>query len=257
MTLVCGVAGLTLGAAAARAQSPSPPAAHPAAPWSYEGADGPAHWGDLDPDYSACKLGKAQSPIDIRTAQQADLPAIHFEYKSGPLVIINNGRTAVRVNYRPGNGNFLVVGDERYELTQFHFHRPSEEYLHGKRYAMVLHLVHTASNGKAAAVAVMVEPGEANATVAKLWEHMPRTEGPEHEIAGVQIDPQELLPRQTGYYTYEGSLTAPPCTEGVTWYVLKTPIEVSPAQIQAFAALYPHDVRPLQPRNGRIVRESR
>jgi carbonic anhydrase len=100
-------------------------------------ASGPEHWGDLDPDYAACKVGKEQSPIDMRNAKKTQLPAIRFEYKSGPLKIINNGYTAVRVNYAPGNGNFLFMGDQSYELTQFHFHHPSEESIHGKPYDMV------------------------------------------------------------------------------------------------------------------------
>ena len=116
--------------------------------WSYEGASGPEHWGDLDPDYAACKVGKEQSPIDIRNAKKVELPAIRFVYKSGPLKIINNGYTAVRVNYAPGNGNLLFVGDQRYELTQFHFHHPSEESILGKPYDMVAHLMHESSDGK-------------------------------------------------------------------------------------------------------------
>ena len=224
--------------------------------WSYEGANGPEHWGDLDPEYAACKVGKEQSPIEIRNAVKAALPAIRFEYKSGPLKIINNGYTAVRVNYAPGNGNFLVVGDTRYELTQFHFHRPSEEYIHGKPSDMVAHLMHQASDGKVAAVAVLLKAGSANTTVHQLWEHMPNTPGKEEVIAGVEVNPTGLLPRDTSYYTYMGSLTAPPCSENVTWFVLKTPVEISAEEISAFAKLYPHDVRPLQPLNGRVVKET-
>jgi carbonic anhydrase len=226
-------------------------------PWSYEGPKGPDHWGDLDPDYAACKVGKEQSPIDIRSANKVDLPAIRFEYKSGPLRIINNGYTAVRVNYPPGNGNFLIVGDKRYELTQFHFHRPSEEFIQGKPYDMVIHLLHAAGDGKVAAVAVFLNSGSANATIQRLWEHMPRTAGKETRIAGVAVNPAGLLPHDTGYYTYMGSQTAPPCSEGVTWFVLKTPIDISADEISAFAKLYPHDVRPPQPLNGRVVQESR
>jgi len=226
-------------------------------PWSYEGPRGPDHWGDLDPDYAACKAGKEQSPIDIRSANKVDLPAIRFEYKSGPLRIINNGYTAVRVNYPPGNGNFLIVGDKRYELTQFHFHRPSEEFIQGKPYDMVIHLMHAAGDGKVAAVAVFLNSGSANATIRRLWEHMPRTAGKETRIAGVTVNPAGLLPHDTGYYTYMGSQTAPPCSEGVTWFVLKTPIDISADEISAFAKLYPHDVRPPQPLNGRVVQESR
>jgi carbonic anhydrase len=173
-------------------------------PWSYAGAKGPEHWGDLDPQYAPCKDGKAQSPIDIGRTEKADLPSLRFEYHGGPLHVINNGYTALRVDY-VHSGDFLVVGTQRYELTQFHFHRPGEETTHGKRYDMLLHLMHAAND--------------------------------------------------TAYYTYEGSQTAPPCSEGVTWFVMKTPMEISAEAIHAFAKLCPHDVRPLQPLNGRVVKE--
>ncbi len=225
--------------------------------WSYAGDRGPSHWGALDPDYRACESGKAQSPIDIEATRKADLPSLRFAYHPGPLTIINNGYTAVRVDYRAGNGNFLVVGDKRYELTQFHFHRPSEEKIRGQTYPMVLHLMHRGEGGKVVGVAVMLKEGRANSTIARLWKYMPSRPGEDHLIAGVTIDPQSLMPAKRGYYTYEGSQTAPPCTEGVTWYVMKTPIEISGDQIAAFAKLYPHDVRPVQPLNRRVVEESR
>jgi carbonic anhydrase len=235
--------------------------------WSYGGALGPEHWGDLDPEYAACKTGREQSPIDIQSAEktgihnEAQLPAIRFEYKNGPLKIINNGYTAVRVNYAPGNGNFLIVGDKRYELTQFHFHRPSEEEIHGKPSDMVIHLMHQSADGKVVGVAILLKAGGANATIQELWKYMPQTAGAEHEIPEVQINPAGLLPHNSAenagpYYTYAGSQTAPPCTEGVTWFVLKTPMEISAQEIAAFARLYPHDVRPVQPLNGRVVKES-
>jgi carbonic anhydrase len=223
--------------------------------WTYEEEK---HWSDLDPDYATCNAGKEQSPIDIRNAEKAELPAIRFEYRSGPLkYLINNGHT-IRVNYHdaPGSENFLIVGDKRYQLTQFHFHRPSEEYIHGHQYEMVVHLMHQAGDGKVAGVAVLLKAGSANATIQQLWEHMPRTEGKEQEIAGVEVNPAGLLPHDTAYYTYAGSLTAPPCTEGVTWFVLKTPVDISAGEISAFAKLYPHDVRSPQPLNGRVVKES-
>jgi carbonic anhydrase len=227
--------------------------------WEYEGAKGADHWSELDPDYAICNVGKEQSPIDIRSAEKAELPALRFESKSGPLkYLINNGYT-IRVNYHdaPGSGNSLTVGDKRYQLTQFHFHRPSEEYIHGKPYDMVAHLMYQASDGKVAGVAVLLKAGSANATIQQLWEHMPKTEGKEEEIAGVEINPAGLLPHDTAaYYVYMGSLTAPPCTEGVTWFVLKTPVEISAEEISAFARLYPHDVRLPQPLNGRVVKES-
>jgi carbonic anhydrase len=227
-------------------------------PWDYHGARGAEHWSELDPDYAACNAGKEQSPIDIRNAEKADLPAIRFEYKSGSLkYVINNGHT-IRVNYPniPESGNSLVVGDKRYELTQFHFHRPSEEYLHGRPYDMEVHLMHQASDGKVAGVAVFLKVGGANATIQKLWQYMPKIEG-QVEVTGVEVNPAGLLPHDTGYYTYLGSQTAPPCTEGVTWFVLKSPVSISAEEVNAFAMLYPHNVRPLQQLNGRLVKESR
>jgi carbonic anhydrase len=254
ITAVLLVAAMGLSPAAARAQ-----VAHGSewkTEWGYQGAIGPDHWAGLAPEYAACN-GKRQSPLDIRTASKAQLPALHFDYRSAPLTIDNNGVT-IRVNYPPGASNdFLVVGDTRYQLVQFHFHRPSEEYINGKPYPMALHLMHKSGDGKIVGVTVMLVPGAANATVQQLWDHMPMTPGPDQKVAGVAVNPADLLPPSYGYYTYAGSLTAPPCTEGVTWIVLKYPVEISPAQIAAFARLFPHDVRPPQPLNGRVVQESR
>jgi carbonic anhydrase len=227
--------------------------------WTYEGLAGAAHWSELDPAYAACNSGKEQSPIDIRGAEKANLPVLRFEYKSSPLkYLINNGYT-IRVNYHDASetGNFLIVGDQRFQLTQFHFHHPSEEYVDGKAYEMEVHLMHQAADGKVAGVVVLLNAGEANEMVQTLWQHMPRTESKEEEIPGVEINPAHLLPADTtAYYQYTGSLTAPPCTEGVSWFVLKNPVSLSPEQIRAFAELYPHDVRPLQPLNGRTIKES-
>ena len=235
--------------------------------WEYEGPKGASHWSELDPAYAICNVGKEQSPIDIQGTEKAALPALRFESKSGPLkYLVNNGYT-VRVNYHddPGAGSQLMVGDKRYQLAQFHFHRPSEEYIHGKPFDMVAHLMYRSGDGAVVGVAVLLKAGRANATVRQLWEHMPKLESKvlpdfshqEQEIPGVTIDPGGLLPHHFAYYTYMGSVTAPPCTEGIRWYVLKTPVDISAKQIEAFAELYPHDVRPLQPLNGRVVQESR
>jgi carbonic anhydrase len=225
-------------------------------PWTYEGERGSDHWADLDSQYAACR-GREQSPIDIRNAQKADLPALRFDYRNGAIDYVTNNGATIRVNYGDkGSGDFLIVGDTRYQLTQFHFHRPSEERFDGKAYDMVLHLMHKSSEGKVAGVAVLLKTGGANAAIQKLWAHMPRREGDE-AVAGLQIDPADMLPAKLGYYIYQGSQTAPPCHEGVTWFVLKTPVEISAAQIAAFAKLYPHDVRAVQPLNGRAVKETR
>jgi carbonic anhydrase len=247
---------------ASRAQAQDAQGSHPyvspwKTPWDYEGPRGSAHWSELDPAYAACD-GKEQSPIDIRNPEKSALPALRFDYHSGPIqYVINNGHT-IRVNYyAPGSGDFLVFAGMRYQLTQFHFHRPSEELVNGNSYDMVLHLMHETSDGKVAGVAVFLRAGKGNPAVQEVWDHMPPAEG-QNVVRALQLNPMDLLPSDTAaYYMYTGSVTAPPCTEGVTWFVLKKPITVSPAQISAFAKLYPDDVRPPQPLNGRIVKESR
>jgi carbonic anhydrase len=225
-------------------------------PWDYQGPRGSAHWGELDPAYAACN-GKEQSPIDIRVTEKIALPALRFDYHPGPIqYIINNGHT-IRVDYyAPGSANFLVFGGARYQLTQFHFHHPSEEQVNGKPYDMVLHLMHETIDRRVAGVAVFLQRGKRNAAVQEIWDHMPSDEG-QNSVA-LKLNPMDFLPRDTAaYYMYMGSLTAPPCTENVLWFVLKKPITVSPAQISAFAKLYPDDVRPPQPLDGRVVKESR
>jgi carbonic anhydrase len=249
---------LTLAAAPALAFAQS--AAEPTyvspwrTPWTYRGERGSEHWSDLDPQYAACK-GASQSPIDIRHTVKSDLPALGFDYHGAQIdYVVNNGHT-IRVDY-PRSGDFLIVGDKRYELTQFHFHRPSEERIGGKAYAMVVHLMHRSPDGEIAGVAVLVRSGRANAAVQGVWDHMPPSEG-QRKAESLMVNPADFLPQYRGYYAYTGSQTAPPCNEGVKWFVLKDPIELSAAQIGAFAKLYPDDVRPVQPLNGRIVHESR
>jgi carbonic anhydrase len=227
-------------------------------PWDYSGTRGPERWSELDPAYAACNRGKEQSPIDIDATQRADLPALRFEYLNSAVhYVINNGHT-IRVDYHdaPPQGSFLVVDGKRYQLTQLHFHRPSEELIHGRRYDMVLHLMHKAADGEVVGVAVLLQAGQANATIAQLWQHMPQREG-QLDVGDLKINPAGMLPQLRGYYVYSGSVTAPPCTEGVKWFVLKTPVQLSIAQIHSFARLYPDDVRAVQPLNGRTVLESR
>jgi carbonic anhydrase len=246
-----------LAAAALAILAGTPAGSQWTVPWAYEGPRGVEHWAELDPSYAPCN-GKQQSPIDIRGAVKAKLPPLHFDYKSEPLKdLINNGYT-IRLNYHdaPGAGSVLIIGGERYQLTQLHFHRPSEETIDGKRAPMVLHLMHTSSTGKVLGVAVLLTEGKPNATVQKIWNKMPTIKGDEYAVPGVSIDPAGMLPLTLGYYTYMGSITAPPCTEGVQWIILKTPVEVSRAQVDAFARLYSHDIRPLQPLNGRVIQQS-
>ncbi len=139
---------------------------HPEHEWGYSGSEGPAHWGELGPEFATCKTGHRQSPVNIVDAQSADLPAIHFEYKPSALHIINNGHT-IEIEYAPGS--FITIGDKRYELQQFHFHRPSEETIKGKRFPMEVHLVHSDAAGNLAVVSVLLEKGSANSLVDTLW----------------------------------------------------------------------------------------
>ena len=252
--LILTLTAMLLSVASAQQPAPEHYVSPWKTPWTYEQA---SHWSDLDPQYALCNTGKEQSPIDIRSAQKSDLKPLQFESKSGPLRYVINNRHTIRVNYHAGNANLLTADGTRYELTQFHFHHPSEEAVDGKRYDMEVHLMYQAADGKAAGVTVFVKPGIANSGLETMWRHMPAAEGQE-EVAGAEINPDNLLPRDTGaYYMYMGSVTAPPCTEGVTWFVLKSPIELSQQQIDAFAKLFPNDARPLQPLNGRIVKQNR
>jgi len=236
----------------ALAYAPLPAVAQQAAAphWTYEGEHGPTHWGSLEADFETCKLGKHQSPIDIRGAKAVALPAIQFAYEPSPLKLIDNGHT-VQVTYAPGS--FISVGDQKYELQQFHFHHPAEEKVNGKPYPLVAHLVHKNAEGKLAVVAVLLAEGRASPFVENLWKYLPAEEGKEVAPEGVTVDVASLLPAKRGYYTFTGSLTTPPCTEGVTWFVLKTPVQVSKGQVDAFAKKYPHNARPVQPLNGRVV----
>jgi carbonic anhydrase len=221
--------------------------------WSYSGDHGPSHWGDLEPDYATCSAGKHQSPIDVKGAKKdASLEPIQFDYKPVPLKVINNGHT-IQINY--DSGSSVTVGGETYPLIQFHFHKPSEEEITGTKYDMVIHLVHKLRD-RLLVVGVLVKSGAENPMIKTLWANLPATEGKESEVAGVTINAADLLPAARNYYTFDGSLTTPPCTEGVHWYVIKTPIHFSAAQVTAFGKIYPMNARPIQPSNGREIRES-
>jgi carbonic anhydrase len=222
--------------------------------WGYAGAQGPTHWGDLKPEFAPCKNGHRQSPVDISNTQKADLPALKFDYAKSPLHIIDNGHT-IMINY--ASGSSLRVGDKQYQLKQFHFHRPSEEKIYGKHFEMVVHLVHADQQGHLAVVAVLLEKGADNPLVDELWKDLPKEKEKEEVMDNVQIDLTTLLPEDRGYYTFSGSLTTPPCSEDVTWFVLKHPVTVTAAEIEQFGKLYRDDARPTQPLYDRTVLESK
>jgi carbonic anhydrase len=222
--------------------------------WTYTGADGPAAWGKLDAAYATCSQGPAQSPIDIKGAKKADLPGLQFNYNSAPLNIIDNGHT-IQVNYAPGST--LTVGDKTYMLKQFHFHHPSEEHINGHGYDMVAHLVHADDQGHLAVVGILIKKGSSNALIDSVWKNIPSQKEKAVDVPGASVNAKDLLPSDHAYYTFTGSLTTPPCSEGVTWFVMKEQLALSPEQIAAFAKIYPLNARPIQPLNGRELTESK
>jgi carbonic anhydrase len=222
--------------------------------WEYKGKDGPKNWGNLDPAYSNCAMGHTQSPINIAGAKKSDLPALTFDYQTVPLNIINNGHT-IQVTYAPGSN--LTVGGKTYVLKQFHFHHPSEEHVNGHGFDMVAHLVHSDAEGHLAVVAILLHQGDASALIDELWKNIPTEKEKAVDVPSVKLNVKDLLPADHGYYTFAGSLTTPPCSEGVTWFVLKTPVTLSAGQLATFAKLYPKDARPIQAANGREILETR
>ena len=255
-------------AAAARARKAAQARPKPAAPavavmtapaikpypgnvWSYEGETGPANWG-RNPAWTQCATGNRQSPIDLRDGMKVDLEQIVFDYRPSSFNVTDNGHT-VQVNV--GGGNYITVGGRSYELLQFHFHRPSEERINGKSFEMVVHLEHKDSEGKQAVVSVLLERGKAQTMIQTVWNNLP-LEKNDTVAPSVVLDPADVLPARRDYFTYMGSMTKPPCSEGVLWLVMKQPVQASPAQMALFARLYPLNARPVQAHAGRVVKES-
>lgn len=239
--------------ATALAAEPAQNAPHPAgAPqhWGYEGDAGPSHWGELSADFRTCTIGVQQAPIDLSGAIKAQPGPLQVEHRPMPLRVVNNGHT-IQVNTPPGNR--LEIAGKAYDLLQFHFHHPSEHLLAGKAFDLECHFVHKAADGALAVIGVFIRPGAANASLTPIWQAMPSAAGPEKTVSGVLVDTAGLLPKQRGYYRYFGSLTTPPCSEGITWTVFRTPVHASPEQIRRFAALFPMNARPAQPLNRRFL----
>ncbi len=236
-------------AKAAAGQKASAHAAH----WSYGGDGGPAQWGQLKPEFSACANGSRQSPIDIRSGVKVDLEPIQFDYRPSAFGVIDNGHT-IQVNV--GGGNAIEVQGRRYDLVQFHFHRPSEERINGRQFDMVAHLVHKDPEGRLAVVAVLLDRGgAAQPLIQTVWNNLPLEKGSEVSVRG-DIDMNHLLPADRRYFTYMGSLTTPPCSEGVLWLVLQQPVPVAQDQIGVFSRLYPMNARPVQQAAGRLIKQS-
>jgi carbonic anhydrase len=218
--------------------------------WGYSGHEGPEHWGELDASYAACANGKNQSPINLSNFVEAELEPLGFDYGSQSSEILNNGHT-VQVNFTPGST--LVVDGRTFELKQVHFHTPSENVIDGKPYAMEAHFVHADPQGNLAVVAVMFDQGTEHAVLAKLWSEMPEKAGDKHPLVN-KTRGDALMPGSRDYFRFAGSLTTPPCTEGVIWLVMKEALTASKEQIARFAQVMHHpNNRPVQPLNGRMV----
>lgn len=250
-------------AAPATPQVTTKPSVAPAAGdpvWHYEGAEGPDKWGTLSPKFSACGEGQSQSPVDI-AATVAGTEALELKTNLLPGTLriahhehvadgINNGHT-IQINYE--GADTLTIGNDRYSLVQYHFHNQSEHTVKGQHYPMEMHLVHKAESGKLAVIGVFIEQGAHNAAFDPIWNNLPKQKGVETHYPSVNVDVDRLLPVSRTSFRYDGSLTTPPCSEGVRWIVMTTPIQLSAEQIKAFTAIIHDNNRPPQPLNGRPV----
>jgi carbonic anhydrase len=238
------------GGPTASQSAPSPSPVH----WSYEGEEGPEHWGELSPDYELCANGSQQSPIDIANPTAADLANVVFDYEPTPLEIVNNGHT-IQVSYALGSS--IQLDATSYELLQFHFHAPSEHLVSGAAADAELHLVHRSATGALAVVGVLMAQtadGADNSALATVWSNLPQAPGPARQV-DAQVDAEMLLPENRLTFRYQGSLTTPPCSEGVSWLMMTEPIGISAAQLEALGAIMEGNNRPIQPLNDRPLVE--
>lgn len=234
---ICTIAGLSTGCATHNSH------------WGYSGSEGTENWVKLSPDNFSCS-GKNQSPINLSGFIEADLTPITFNYKAGGQEILNNGHT-VQVNYE--KGSHISIDGIIFELLQFHFHAPSENHINGNSYPLEAHLVHADKDGNLAVVAVMFKEGEANKGLENAWITMPKHSGDKYPLS-TRVDVDNILPKSREYYRFNGSLTTPPCSEGVRWLVMKDAVSASADQIDAFSqALHEPNNRPLQALNSRVI----
>ena len=213
--------------------------------WGYEGEHGPEHWGESFP---ICGSGKTQSPLNIVGPFEKSKETLLVDYMPSPLKILNNGHT---IQVIPAPGSKLTINKDTFDLLQFHFHRPSEEKVDGKGSAMVIHFVHKNKEGKLAVIGVLMDEGKENPAIKTIWDNLPTKVGEEYLPEKIEFDPSGLIPLDTSHFTYEGSLTTPPCTEGVMFYIMKTTVEVSKAQVNKFP--FKLNARPVQKLNNRKI----
>lgn len=225
-----------------------------ASAWSYKGKTGTDFWDKLDPEYRMCNSGKAQSPINLQSGVGSKINSLELNYRDTPLAIENNGRT-IKVNYQPGSS--LSLDGRVYELLQFHFHQPSEHLVFGRAFEMEAHFVHqNKATGDFVVLAVLMSEGKLNRAIATIWQRITQSEAQEVRVADLTIDALQLLPEHSDrYYRYQGSLTTPPCSENVTWLILKQPVEISRAQITRFFEVIGNNARPVRSLNQRSLVE--
>ncbi len=240
--------------------------------WGYTGSVGPDKWGHISNEFVLCGSGKRQSPVNIQGQKPADLYPLRFQYQSLPLRVINNGHT-LQANYdtvnknqsiniggkpypmhtKPAYNSTLILGDVPYKLLQFHFHAPSEHARGGERYAMEVHLVHQNAKGNLAVISVLLKRGRLNPTLQKVLDNVSGNINEVNAVQDVSVNAADLLPRNHQVFYYSGSLTTPPCSENVNWFVMKTPMEVSDNQVNRFTQLIGRNARPLQSMHWRSM----
>lgn len=219
-------------------------------PWNYEEVN---HWGDVA-EFATCKVGKEQSPINIvtKSVKKSDKAPLDTHYVASKAEIVNNGHT-IQINLAAAG--FANLKGKQYKLVQFHFHTPSEEKIDGKNYPLVAHLVHKDDAGNLGVIALLIKEGKENAALKNIFANLPKVEGKLNLVDNINVS--DFLPKSLTYYGFNGSLTTPPCSEGVAWHVVKEPIELSKTQIQSFTSIFKFNARPIQALNGRVVEESK
>lgn len=229
----------------------NPVAPPPAPSWSYEGETGPEHWGTMEAKFAACSEGQTQSPINLKWNKPEESGKLEFSYKDSSLKVIDNGHT---LQFHYEQGSKVSINGEEYDLIQMHFHTPSEHTIANKSYPLEVHFVHQDVLGRLAVIGVMFTESKTNdPTIDALWGFVPSEKNKQMDIPDFKLNPMKLIPSKHTYYHYSGSLTTPPCTEGVNWNVLNTPVNISKSQIEAFRSLYHLNNRPVQSLNGRKV----
>jgi len=217
--------------------------------WSYDGADSPSHWGQLNGAFRACGDGSQQSPIDLQDPIAARLPPAKVHWRPTPLSVVNPG---FNMALNPEPGSFMVLDGRRFDLLAVHFHQPGEHKLAGQGFPMSVHAVHRHANGDLAVLGLLVVEGAANPVLQPLWATLPLSRG-QRARSDTIVRLPDLLPRRRDQYRYAGSLTTPPCTENVNWVLMVDPIELSKEQLSAYVSAFPPHARPVQPLNRRYV----